>query len=461
MSISSRTNNGRRFFRNERGNVALIFAGAIFVLAGMVGLAIDYGRLTSTRQELQSLADNALVAAATSAKSSSDYQTTAANHFNTNWDMKTRLAPASIKVSDSGNNELSAVANTVLPMTFMKVLGFAKIDVGVKASIVYGQNSAEMALVLDTTGSMSGAPLQGLQSASKTLLDTVYATPGADQKVRVSVVPFAQYVNVGTSNRNASWMNVPKDTSTTTNQCSTSAPIISQSGCSTQTATGYNDGVPYTYQYQQCTNTTYGQPVTTCGPQTSTVTWNGCAGSRNYPLDNQAAVGNDRVPGVMNVWCGSEVLRLTKDRSTIDAAIDGLTAGGDTFIPAGLLWGWRTLSPDAPYADATSSTAQNAARKVLVLMTDGANTRSPNYPDHEGYDAASANTLMAETCAAIKAAKITVYTVAFNVTDQAAKDRLTACASSASQFFDAPSASELKAAFEAIGKAMAAIYLKS
>ncbi len=447
-----------QFGSNRRGSVAIIFAISVFAVLGIVGLAVDYVRLVSTRQELQSLADGALVAAAMSAKTGTDIQDAATAHFNTNWASKTRQSTASITVADMGNNELSGVASTLLPMTFMRVMGFKTVAVGVKASIVYGQGSAELALVLDTTGSMSGGPLQDLQSASTTLLDTIYAAPGADQKVKVSVVPFAQYVNVGQSNRHASWMSVPNDTSTTANVCYANAPLISQTNCSTQTATGYNDGVPFTYQYQQCTNT-YGTPVTTCGPQTVTSTWNGCAGSRTYPLDDSAAVTSGQpVPGVMDVWCGAEVLRLTNDRSAVDNAIAGLSAGGETFIPAGLLWGWRTLSPEAPYADATSSTA---ARKVMVLMTDGANTRSPNYPDHEGYDATQANTLMAETCTAIKAAKITVYTVAFNVTDQAAKDRLTACASSAAQFFDAPSASDLKTAFGKIGQAMAAIYLKS
>ena len=446
---------------DTRGNVAIIFALSVFALMGMVGLAIDYGRLAAARQELQSMADNALVTAATSAKMNIDFQAAGSAHFATSWAVKKRTSTASITISDLGNNELSGFATTALPMTFSRVLGFKSIDVGVKASIVYGQNSAELALVLDTTGSMSGAPLQDLQTASKVLLDTVYAAPGADGKVKVSVVPFAQYVNVGLANRNASWMSVPQNTSTTTNACTTNSPIISQSNCSTQTATGYNDGVPYSYQYQQCTNI-YGPPVTTCGPQTWTSTWNGCAGSRNYPLDNSASVSNNqRVPGVMDAWCGSEVLRLTNDRSAIDGTVNGLVAGGETYIPAGLLWGWRTLSHDAPYADATSSTAPNAARKVLVLMTDGANTRSPNYPDHEGYNANQADTLMAETCTAIKATKIIVYTVAFNVTDQAAKDRLSACASSSAQFFDAPSASALKASFEKIGQALAAIYLKS
>ncbi len=448
------------FRRDNRGSVAIITAIALVSLMGVVGLAIDYSRMSSTRQELQGFADTALVAAATSAKSNTDPQSAANSSLAANWAVKKRLGTATIAISDLGNNELEGLAATTLPMTFMKVLGKHSVDISVKASVVYGQGSVELALVLDTTGSMSGQPLSDLQSATKTLLDTAYSPPGATDKVKVAVVPFGQYVNVGVSNRSKPWMSVPADSTATQNVCTTYNPVTGTSNCQTKTATGYNDGVPYTYTYQDC-QYTYGPPVTTCGPQTATVTWNGCAGSRTYPLENDANVASGQpVPGVMNVWCGTELLRLSKDRSKIDDTIAALTAVGETYIPAGLIWGWRAISPDSPYSDATQYTGTNVARKAIVLMTDGANTRSPNYPDHEAYDANQANTLMAETCAAIKAKKIALYTVAFSVTDQATKNRLSACASSTSHFFDAPNATQLTASFQKIGQTLAAMYLK-
>jgi Mg-chelatase subunit ChlD len=446
---------------DTRGSVSIITAFSIIGLMGMVGLAIDYNRMTSTRQDLQSLADTALVAAATSARVNQDPQTAATNSLAANWATKRREGSAAIEISDAGNNELQGVASTKLPMTFSRVLGWKTVDISVKAAVVYGQSFVELALVLDTTGSMAGQPMSDLQASTKVLLDNAYAPPGATDKVKVAVVPFAQYVNIGIGNRSKSWMSVPNDGSVTNpNVCTTTSPVIGTKNCVTKTATAYNDGVPYTYTYQDC-EYTYGPPVTTCGPQTTTTAWNGCAGSRSYPLENNAKVSSGQpVPGVMNVWCGAEMQRLTKDRSSIDDKIASLSAGGDTYIPAGLIWGWRAISPDAPFADGTAYVGAGAAKKAIVLMTDGANTRSPFYPDHEDWDAAKSNQLMEETCTAIKAQKITVYTVAFNVTDQAAKDRLSACASSASHFFDAPSASQLSTAFQKIGQTLAALYLK-
>ena len=71
------------------------------------------------------------------------------------------------------------------------------------------------------------------------------------------LVPFAQYVNVGMANRNASWMAVPPDTTTTTiYQCWDTYPNAVKSNCRMVTYTGYDDGVPYTYSSRNATGTT-------------------------------------------------------------------------------------------------------------------------------------------------------------------------------------------------------------
>ncbi len=41
----------------------------------------------------------------------------------------------------------------------------------------------------------------------------------------------------------------------------------------------------------------------------------------------------------------SKITALTNTKNTITNAIDALAANGNTVIPAGLLWGWRVLSP--------------------------------------------------------------------------------------------------------------------
>jgi Mg-chelatase subunit ChlD len=90
----------------------------------------------------------------------------------------------------------------------------------------------------------------------------------------------------------------------------------------------------------------------------------------------------------------------------------------------------------------------------MILVTDGRNTKSPNYPQHEGNDGAMADSLTQQTCrniAADSGNKIRIYTVAFEMDGLAGKSILQECASrTGGQFFDATDAGKLKDAFTSI-----------
>ena len=92
------------------------------------------------------------------------------------------------------------------------------------------------------------------------------------------------------------------------------------------------------------------------------------------------------IPGLPNVKCSRPLTRLTNVKADQLAAIDALTAMGETYIPAGLVWGWRTLSTEVPFQDGAPNTPGTRARKILVLMTDGENTRSVSGATHDGSD---------------------------------------------------------------------------
>jgi hypothetical protein len=140
-------------------------------------------------------------------------------------------------------------------------------------------------------------------------------------------------------------------------------------------------------------------------------------------------------------------------------------ATGDTYIPVGLVWGWRTLSNRAPFTEsAEDATISNGkVRKILVLMTDGENRRAPRYPegDHIEVGVAAeerANQLTKDVCDNIKAdteSKIEIFTIAFEVTSEPIKDILRYCATPGGAFFDAVDYSKLAEAFGDIGKSIA------
>jgi hypothetical protein len=250
-------------------------------------------------------------------------------------------------------------------------------------------------------------------------------------------------------------MNVPADSSSTSNVCSTYQPSTVVPGrCHDVTSTYTVDGVPTTSTYQSC-DYTYGPPTSSCSDVTTSKTWYGCAGSRNYPLNTLDQDYATPVPGIMNVSCPTEVTPLTNQKDAVTNAIAAMTVTGNTYIPAGLMWGWATLSRDAPYDQAQDTVNGQPVRKFLVLMTDGFNTLSPTIPydgAHFGSDTALSNTYTQELCTNIKAKKITVYTVAFAVTDTSIKSILQGCASSANNYFDASNASELHDAFQKIAE---------
>ena len=85
------------------------------------------------------------------------------------------------------------------------------------SSEVQLKNTVEVALVLDNSGSMdyygtgsSQKRIDLLKSAAKDLVDKLAATAQimkqVEKPVQFSVVPFAASVNVGSSNKNAAWM---------------------------------------------------------------------------------------------------------------------------------------------------------------------------------------------------------------------------------------------------------------
>ncbi len=79
-----------------------------------------------------------------------------------------------------------------------------------------------------------------------------------------------------------------------------------------------------------------------------------------------------------NFGCSTQPLqRLTRDSSVLTGIIDNMVAGGSTNIHEGLMWGWRTISPKSVFADGAAYNNQ-AVSKIIVLMTDGANTWTDN-----------------------------------------------------------------------------------
>jgi Mg-chelatase subunit ChlD len=163
-------------------------------------------------------------------------------------------------------------------------------------------------------------------------------------------------------------------------------------------------------------------------------------------------------------------LPLTNKYSSVTSKIDSLAAKDETYIPSGLAWGWRTLSPEMPFTEAKTSSKDTV--NVMVLMTDGANTKSldlaPSFDGtvsavmHNNTDGDDANTVSETLCKKIKAENIQIYTVAYKfdgAKSKKTKDMLEDCATSADHFFDAKNSDDLNQAFDDIARSLFKIRL--
>jgi hypothetical protein len=165
-----------------------------------------------------------------------------------------------------------------------------------------------------------------------------------------------------------------------------------------------------------------------------------------------------------------KILPLTNNKTTLLNYINGMVATGNTHIAIGAAWGWRTLSPAAPY---TEGVAYDDAdwQKALVLLTDGLNTTPYNNTFHgSNYTAynflirnqlGTTNGPASETaqdnktalvCQRIKDAGVRVYSILLEENSARAKNLMKGCATDPSLYFESPSASQLQSVFTAVAQ---------
>ena len=436
----------------------MMFGLLVIPLLIGAGIGLDMVRANEARARLAEAADAGVLAAAR-ARLLNDAMTDEAatelarRHFEANARLRpdTHLDTFDFVFDEAAGKFTLAITGTV-DTTLLAVAGRKTMPLNILSEAkVAPPRVLEAVLVLDNTNSMNGAKMDALKESASDLIDTIMAD--TDNTVKVGIVPFSTYVNVGLSHRSDSWITVPADHSETNYICGNDYPDIVYSNCHEVTDTCVNDGVPYSCTWESC-DVDYGTPVEVCSNQTTDYTWNGCVGSRNYPLNvKDEDFATNRVPGLLNDWCTAEVLPLTENKAAVKSKISSLYVQGDTYIPTGLTWGLRLISADAPFTEGTSyaDLESDAGVKAIILMTDGANTRSPQYPDHWGDNVSLANTLTLEICDEIKSKKIFIHTIAFEVTDSTIQNLLRNCASDPSDFYDAGDEAELAAAFNSIG----------
>ena len=196
------------------GSVATIFAVALVPVVIAAGIGIDVTRASSGRAHLQDALDATALALAHLPTSTpqATIDADAKNWLNANLS-NSALGPVVLTTTLS-SSQIVLNATSYTPTTLTAIAGYKQVPIAASSTVKWGVGHVEVALVLDNTGSMSqNNKLTNLVSSAKTLVTTLLAsnTTADPSAVKISIVPFSNMVNVGTTYKNATWIDPTSD----------------------------------------------------------------------------------------------------------------------------------------------------------------------------------------------------------------------------------------------------------
>jgi Flp pilus assembly protein TadG len=402
----------QRFVKNfgscQQGSIAVFYAISAIPIFLAAGSAIDYIRYIANTTELQAALDSAaLAAAATPEATDAERLALAEATFVRNLEGGGLAGAAIVRSFDIQDETVVAAADMDMATSLMQFANIdsMKLSVGTEISVP-GDKKAEVALVLDYSGSMSesiagGVKYVAMKNAAKDLIsDLEAANP---DKVEFALVPFSHHV-YGTFRK---------------------SDILGQSG-------GGN--------------------------------WTGCSQDRKYPFnltddeptaDDNSKWGQAQAPDHISSGCSGYssnkllMVPLSNDFTYLKSRLDMMTTYAWTHIAVGVEFGLQMLSNSDVFAGGVSYDDEET-QKFMVVLTDGAQTEPAFGPG--GIRTVPQGEANLETlCTYAKTAGITMITIAYDLNDNDTVARLRNCASDPDKnFFVATNAAAVAGAFDSI-----------
>jgi Flp pilus assembly protein TadG len=186
----------RGLVRDERGNVAMLFALACLVIFPLLGFAIDFSRVVVDEHKLQMATDAAALAAAHDSFMEADERRTIIEaHLD---HLEEELGrEITYELTQDANGKILLVTHLTVETTIAKVMGRNDVNVTVRSGAIEGGSDIEVAMILDITGSMAGTRITALRTAAQDLVDIVVRDEQDPYYSKVAMVPYAVAVNVG------------------------------------------------------------------------------------------------------------------------------------------------------------------------------------------------------------------------------------------------------------------------
>jgi Flp pilus assembly protein TadG len=460
----------KNFVAESSGSILPIFGLMVIMMLVIAGGAFDISRTVNAREKLSYAIDAAAlsVAAELSTTVMSDAEITQAleDSFRANLSQAEFLDDVIVNLEfdvDPENGTIEVCSSAMLGTYFIDLGGYGKdalgpdvLGFGTCGSVTYSRFDVELALVLDVTGSMRN-DMDTLRDAADGLVDILIpdGTDEEDSKVRISLVPYSQGVNLG--------------------------PYADKVKGD---AYGYSDGSDCVTERQDYDD----------GSETYEVKYTDKPYDYYDETDPPPAAtfyggGSNRCSSV------SEMIPLTADREVLVDAIADLDDNGGTAGQTGVVWGWNSLSPF--YAEVWPTDSKPEAYdnedvlKFAIIMTDGDNNRYYEFVEEEescgwkytwsgwrwecntvtvndwrerGESESYSNTSSTDQralCEAMKQAGIEIFGVYFGSNNSSAGSRNMQSCASDGNYYQATSADELINAFSNIAKKIQQIFISS
>lgn len=488
--------------RDESGSIAIIFGLMSFVVIALVGGAIDFGRAYTVKEQLQRTVDATSLATARVWQTENNItlaQSRGTQFFNSNkpYGVTSTMAFS----TDFARNAIAVEASAVVPAPFLTAAAAIVRPLGVPITFDYlsvsayseaqlavggqSEQSLEISMMLDVTGSMAGSKITDLKAAAKDLIDIVVWSDQSQYTSKVAIIPFAQAVHLGST----TYVNNVRGTLKTGSCTSSGSPCTAYTS-GTPSSTQWTWGAPPDYwRFTLASGSTVSSPwrpssycvTERIGTNKFTDVAPTTAANRVGPYYVSSSTSESSRCSLVNT-SDMEVNSfqpLSNDKTMLKRRIDKLTLAGSTAGHIGTAWAWYALSPSWAYlwpsANRPAAYHTDKLQKIAILMTDGeynmAHCNGVLAKDSDNGSSSSqincnatngqAFTQAASMCTAIKNnTGITVYTIGFALGGNAtAVNTLRNCATDASKFYEAEDGAALRLAFRDIALQIAKLRL--
>lgn len=382
------------FSASESGVMTILTLFLILIIFTVGGLALDVMRHDRERLKLQSALDRAVLAAA---DLDQDLCPRAViNDYLSKEGLEKYVSDKDIIVEPdtcgsqnailAGKRRVAASAEMDIEMHFMQWSGIETIKTVATSVAEESIGNVEISLVLDVSGSMAGTKLTNLKKAANDFIDEI-TRKSEDGKVSISIVPYSEQVSIPDF--------LMTELNTTGANQFANCLDFSGSDFSTTSFTAFD-----------WIDAETGNPVSGAAvPQTLYFTNSGNADYRSsdgFVNSYTCLANNQALPSSYTYDAGiREITIMQKDAETLKRQINGMNAYGWTSIDVGLKWGLALLDESfqpltsrlvsgshvpAVFDDRPAQNVGSDTLKVVVLMTDGANTEQHkvNPPYHDG-----------------------------------------------------------------------------